>query len=184
MTRLARRRERAAIRMFASALRCGSMAVLLSLPVDLPARAQGLECPEVGRSAVPDLFADSRQAELVTSGNSVDVANEIYDLINRLQIEQPNISYTDLTNVLVAAYCPAVASKRGLSAAEKWQRMQQFDAILRQQLAANMMPAGSQIIANVPLPPAVYRALRSQAASVNQTPAQLMGAILTQAAGK
>ena len=72
----------------------------------------------------------------------------------------------------------------GLSAAEKWHRLQQFDALLQRELAANMMPAGSLIIANVPLPPAVYRQLRSQAAVANQTPAQLMAAILAQAAGK
>jgi len=43
---------------------------------------------------------------------------------------------------------------------------------------------GSLIIANVPLPPDVYRELRSQAAGIDQTPAQLMTAILSRAAGK
>jgi hypothetical protein len=71
-----------------------------------------------------------------------------------------------------------------LTASEKWRRMRQFETILQQQLAANMMPPGSLIIANVPLAPAVYRALRSQAASAGQTPAQLMAAILSRAAGK
>jgi hypothetical protein len=70
-----------------------------------------------------------------------------------------------------------------LTASEKWRRMRQFDTILQQQLAANMMPPGSVVIANVPLPPAVYRELRSQAASAGQTPAQLMAAILSRAAG-
>jgi hypothetical protein len=46
------------------------------------------------------------------------------------------------------------------------------------------MPQGSVIIAEVPLPPPVYRELRSQAASIGQTPAQLMAAILSRAAGK
>ena len=41
----------------------------------------------------------------MASGNSVDVANEINDLINKLQIEKPNISYAELTDVLIAAYC-------------------------------------------------------------------------------
>ena len=156
------------------------------LLVGLPARghAETLECPEVGPGMLPALLADSGQARLVTSGNAVDVANEVYDLINRLQTAKPDISYTELTNVLIAAYCPAVANARGLSAAEKWQRMRQFDAIVRRQLAADTMPPESQIIANVPLPPAVYRELRSQAAAINQTPAQLMAAILTQAAGR
>jgi hypothetical protein len=85
---------------------------------------------------------------------------------------------------MVAAYCPVVANLVNLTVVEKWRRMRQFDTILRQQLAANMMPPGSLVIANVPLPPDVYRELRSQAASIGQTPAQLMTAILSRAAGK
>ena len=152
----------------------------------LPSRgdAAGLQCPEPGPGAVPNLLADAKRARLVTTGNSTDLANEIYDLINRLQIERPNISYTDLTNVLIAAYCPVVANAPQLTEAEKWQRMRQFDAVLRQQLAADTMPAGSVIIANIPLPPAVYRELRSQAADINQSPAQFMAAILAKAAGR
>jgi hypothetical protein len=46
------------------------------------------------------------------------------------------------------------------------------------------MPPGTLIIANVPLPAAVYRELRSQAAVSHQTLAQLMAAILTRAAGR
>jgi len=156
--------------------------VLMCLPAW--GHAAGLDCPEIGPPrAVPNLLTDV-QAKLVASGNSIDLTNEIYDLINRLQIEKPNLSYAELTNVLIAAYCPVVASMPGLSAAEKWHRMQQFDALLRQQLAANMTPAGTLIIANVPLPPAVYRELRSQAARINQTPSQFMAAILARAAGK
>jgi hypothetical protein len=148
------------------------------------ARAAGLECPEVGPGAVPNLFAHVKQPQFVASGNRVDLTNEVYDAINRLQVERPNISYTDLTNALIAAYCPLVANAPQLTAAEKWHRMRQFDAILQQQLAADTMPQGSLIIANVPLPPAVYRELRSQAAAVDQTPAQLMAAILARAAGR
>jgi hypothetical protein len=46
------------------------------------------------------------------------------------------------------------------------------------------MPAGTLIIANVPLPPDVYRELRRQAVTSDQTTAQLMAAILSRAAGK
>ena len=152
----------------------------------LPARgdAAGLQCPELAPGAMSNPLADPKRAQLVTTGNSTDLANEIYDLINRLQIERPNISYTELTNALIAAYCPVVANAPQLTEAEKWQRMRQFDAVLRQQLSADTMPAGSLIIANIPLPPAVYRELRSQAAHVNQSPAQFMAAILAKAAGK
>jgi hypothetical protein len=151
----------------------------------LPARGHtaGLDCPETGPGAVPNLLSDL-QVKLVTSGDSVDVANEINDLINKLQIEKPNISYAELTDALIAAYCPVVANLANLTVSERWRRMRQFDTILQQQLPANMMPPGSLVIANVPLAPAVYRELRSQAASVGQTPAQLMTAILSRAAGK
>ena len=142
----------------------------------------GLDCPEIGPGAVPNLLTDL-QVKLVTSGNSVDLANEINDLINKLQIEKPNISYAELTNVIIAAYCPVVASTTNLTTSEKWRRVRQFDMILQQQLAANTLAPGTLIIANVPLPPAVYRELRSQAAKVDQSPARLMAAILSRAAG-
>jgi len=156
--------------------------VLGSLPVR--GHAAGLDCPEIGPpGAVSNLLSDV-QVKLVATGNSVDLANEIYDLINKLQIEKPNISSADLTDILITAYCPVIANLANLTASEKWRRMRQFDTILQQQVAGNVMPAGSLIIANVPLPPAVYRELRSQAASSGQTPAQLMTAILSRAAGK
>src|SRR5262249_60115365 len=90
---------------------CNRVAWLLlagGLLVGLPARghAETLVCPEVGPGMVPDLLADPARARLVTNGHAVDVANEVYDLINRLQTAKPDISYTELTNVLIAAYCP------------------------------------------------------------------------------
>jgi hypothetical protein len=84
---------------------------------------------------------------------------------------------------MVAAYCPVVAGMANLSAAEKWRLMRQFDSVLQQQLAANTLAPGTLIIANVPLPPPVYRELQSQAAMAGKTPAQLMAAILSRAAG-
>jgi hypothetical protein len=124
------------------------------------------------------------QVKLVTSANSVDIANEINDLINKLRIEKPNISYGELTNAVIAAYCPLIANMKTLTSSEKWRRMLKFDAILQQQLTDNMLAPGTLIIANVPLPPAVYDKLRSQGAKSGQSPAKLMSAILSQAAEK
>jgi hypothetical protein len=146
--------------------------------------ADTLECPEIGSSSVPDLIGDATNGGLFTTDNRVDQANDINESINALQIANPNISWSDVQNVLIAAYCRVVARKPGLTAAEKWSRMRQFDSVLERQIAANMMPAGTLIIANVPLPPDVYRELKRQAVVSNQTPAQLMTAILTRAAGK
>jgi hypothetical protein len=146
--------------------------------------ADTLDCPQIGSGSVPDLIGDASGGGLFTTDNRVDLANEINEAINKLQIANPNISWSDAQNVLVAAYCRVVARKAGLTAAEKWDRMREFENIMERQIAADMMPAGSLIIANVPLPPDVFRELKSQAVSSNQTAAQLMTAILTRAAGK
>jgi hypothetical protein len=146
--------------------------------------ADTLECPEIGSGSVPNLIGDATGGGLFTIDNRVDLANEINESINRLQIASPNISWSDVQNVLIAAYCRVVARKPGLTATEKWDRMRQFDSVLERQIAANMMPAGTLIIANVPLPPDVYRELKRQAAVSSQTTSQLMTAILTGAAGK
>ena len=147
----------------------------------MQSQAAGIDCPELGLGSVPNLLNDL-QVKLIATGDSADLANEISDLVNKLQILKPNISYAELTNVIIAAFCPVVASTN-LTAAEKWDRMRQFDRILQRQLAADTLAPGTLIIANVPLPPAVYRELHSQAAKAGQKPAQFMAAILGRAAG-
>jgi hypothetical protein len=146
--------------------------------------ADTLDCPEIGPGSVPNLIGDTSGGGLFTTENRIDLANEINESINNLQTASPDISWANVQNVLIAAYCRVVAGKAGLTAAEKWDRMRQFESILERQIAANMMPTGSLIIANVPLPPEVYRELKRQAAVSSQTPSQLMTAILTRAAGK
>ena len=145
--------------------------------------AENLECPQIGSGSIPDLFS-AADGGLFTTENRVDLANEINEAINTLQIASPNISWSEVQNVLIAAYCHVVARKPGLAAAEKWTRMRQFDSALERQIAANMMPTGTLIIASVPLPPDVYRELKRQALVYKQTAAQLMTAILTRAAGR
>jgi len=146
--------------------------------------ADTLECPEIGAGSVPDLIGDASGGGFFTTDNRVDLANEVNESINRLQVASPNISWSDVQNVLIAAYCRAVARKPGLTSTERWDRMRQFDSVLARQVAANMMPSGSLIIANVPLPPDVYRELKRQAVVSSQTTSQLMTAILARAAGK
>ena len=168
-----------------SALRWKRIAFILVLGCMLggmsgPGYAADLDCPDA--ASVSSLLTDG-QAKLLASGTSIDIANEIDDLISKLQREKPSISYADLTDALIAAYCPLVADQTSLPAAEKWRRMRAFDTLLQQRLSG-MMPVGSLIIARVPLPPPVYSELRSQAASAGQTPSQLMTAILSRAAGK
>jgi hypothetical protein len=145
--------------------------------------AENLECPEIGPGRVPDLIGDATGSGLVATGNRVELVNEINYLINKLQLSDPNISSTDIQNVLIAAYC-RVVSRAPLAAAEKWSRMRQFDSVVEQQVAANTLAPGTVIIVSVPLPADVYQQLRSQSALSRQTTAQLMAAILARAAGR
>src|SRR5271167_140038 len=148
------------------------------------AYAAGLECPEIGQAGVPDLTSDPARAKLLLGGAGADLANEISDLINQVQLKEPSISNADLTNGLIAAYCPLVAQAPALTSAQRWSQMHRFVQVLQQQIAANDLPPGSMIIVDVPVPPTVYRQLGSQAEAAGQTPAQFMGSILAVAAGK
>src|SRR5215468_3938245 len=94
--------------------------------------AENLECPEIGPGRVPDLIGDATGSGLVTTGNRVELVNEINYLINKLQLSEPNISSTDVQNVLIAAYCRVMARAPGLTASEKWSRMRQFDGVVQQ----------------------------------------------------
>jgi hypothetical protein len=70
-------------------------------------------------------------------------------LINKLEINDPNISSTDIQNVLIASYCRVVA-RAPLTTAEKWSRMRQFDAVVGQQVAANTLAPGAGLASSVP----------------------------------
>jgi hypothetical protein len=157
---------------------------LLMVTLATSAKATGLECPEIGHTGVPDLTSDSSRAKLLLGGSGTDLGNEVSELIAQLQLKEPDISNADLTNGLIAAYCPLVAQAPGLTDVQRWSRMHRFVQVLQQRLAANDLPPGSMIIAEVPVPPAVYRRLRSQAEAGGQTPTQFMGSIRTAAAGK
>jgi hypothetical protein len=146
--------------------------------------AENLECPEIGAGRVPDLIGDTTGSGLVTTGNRVELVNEINYLINKLQLSDPNISSSDIQDVLIAAYCRVLTRALGFTASEKWSRMRQFDGVVEQQVAANTLAPGTVIIASVPLPADVYQELRSQAALSHQTAAELMVAILGRAAGR
>ena len=142
-----------------------------------PGHGAGLDCPDIN---VSGLFSDAQIGPLFYSTDPIDVANELDYLIDKLRGEKPGISYADLTDSLIAAYCPVV-TKLNIAMSEKWRRMWQFDTILQQQLAAKAPEPA--VVVRVPLSPAAYGELRRQAASVGQTPAQLMAAILSRAAG-
>jgi hypothetical protein len=156
--------------------------LLASMPVW--AHAQALECPTIDRTAVARLDAADSQIQRMTIGNDVDLAHEISGLIAVVKDQNAAASDGAIVDTLIAAYCRALAGNPNTSAAEKWRRIHEFDRVLMQQVAANAMPPDSSIIANVPLPPAVYQSLSNQAKASGQKTTDFLAAILTNAAGK
>ena len=83
--------------------RIGFVVALLSLLCCSAAQgyaAENLECPEIGPGRLPDLISDATGGGLFATENRIELANEINDATNRLQIS--NISWSDVQNVLQA----------------------------------------------------------------------------------
>lgn len=158
----------------------GAIAVLLAWTGAVC--AAGLECPQTGAGEVPALVSPVQAKVLIASGG-VDIANEISELIVRLRAKNPGISYGELTNELIAAYCPLVSAEPSPSAQEKLNRLQTFTALVRERLSSEIKPAVSAVLAQVLLTPEVYRALRDKADKAGQTPSEFMAAVLTGASG-
>jgi hypothetical protein len=140
-----------------------------------------LECPETGKGAVPALISPV-QAKILAAGG-YDLGNETNELITRLRAERPGMSFAEITNELMAAYCPIIAST-SLSPEAKLTRLNTFGALVRERLASEIMTPESSILAVVPLTPDVYRALRNKAEQAGKVPSEFMSAILTQAAAE
>lgn len=151
-----------------------------------PGQAQqngGIVCPQPGSEAPASLISSS-DAEMRLKDNGVDLANDVTSDIYRIRSRSPNISYDELTDTLIAAYCPVIANAKGLTDNQKWDRFRLFDKLVQQMVAANAMMGDTRIIANIPLPPAIFDRLAQAAREKGETPATYMGALLVQAAGK
>jgi hypothetical protein len=77
------------------------------------AHATGLECPEIGRTGVPDLTSDPTRAKLLLGGSDADLANEVSELINEVQLKERGVSNADLTNGLIAPIARWSHKRRG-----------------------------------------------------------------------
>jgi hypothetical protein len=93
-------------------------------------------------STVPEVTSEPARAKLLLGDAGPDLANEIGELINQVQLKEPAVSNADLTNGLIAAYCPLVAQAPGLASAQRWSQMHRFVQVLQKQIAANDLPPG------------------------------------------
>jgi hypothetical protein len=166
-----------------SAIRSGGVTLLGAFLIFglASAKTSALECPETGKGAVPALIAPAQEKLLAAGGE--DMANEVNELIARLKDSQPGISIEEITNELVAAYCPII-TRTSLSAEAKQNRVDTFGALVRKRLASETLAPGSSILATVPLSLKTYRALEEMAGKAGKNPDEYMSSILTKAAAE
>ncbi len=101
-----------------------------ALPPYADAQADALGCPRITPSGGADSVADPGNGLLgiYDGATPATMANRTAALIAAVRANNSSISNADLTNTLVAAYCPVVAHQDGLSLAAKQVALSSFIA--------------------------------------------------------
>ena len=96
--------------------------------IGLAQLGSAFECPEAQAQNVPGVIPESPQeiAELGALLRAGDLDNRLEVTARDLKRKYPKADKTELTNYMVAAYCPIVAADQDLSDAEKRERLDQF----------------------------------------------------------
>jgi hypothetical protein len=107
----------------------GLAAALLACPV-MTSPAGAFECPTAQPLSRPGVLKESRAriADLEALLASGDLANRVPGIIDDLRRRYPGIENAEISNYLVATYCPIVARLNGLGDAEKRARIQRFES--------------------------------------------------------
>jgi mono/diheme cytochrome c family protein len=92
--------------------------------------ADVMGCPRVSSSGAAGTVADPGNGLLgIFEGTTpATTPNRARELIAALRSANPDISRTDITNTLVAAYCPVIAHETGMSMSDKHQALENFVA--------------------------------------------------------
>ena len=100
------------------------------VPPSADAAADALGCPHISGTGGVDSVADPGNGLLgiYEGATSATMANRTATLIDAVRASNASISDADLTNTLLAAYCPVVAHEAGLSLAGKQLALRDFIA--------------------------------------------------------
>jgi mono/diheme cytochrome c family protein len=87
-------------------------------------------CPRVSSAGTPGTIADPGNGLLMifAGATPATMPNRTRELITALRSANSGISRTDITNTLVAAYCPVIAQETGLSLSAKHEALENFIA--------------------------------------------------------
>ena len=158
------------------------------LPVAGTEAARTFDCAAVGGPLIPEAMATNAQASLMAVANDADMDNRVRMLITQARGNQ--MTDAQIANMMIAAYCPAVANMAGLNYDQKRQRMLAFAGRLQDSLAANApatsmsAPVKEKIIVPVAIPPDVMQQVNAAAAAKRQTPADYMADVVEKNVGK
>lgn len=100
------------------------------VPASADAASDALGCPHITATGGVDSVADPGNGllNIYQGATAATLPNRTRGLIDAVRAGNSSISNADLTNTLVAAYCPVVAHTTGLSLAEKQQALRDFIA--------------------------------------------------------
>lgn len=100
------------------------------VPWSADEQSDELGCPRISQSGGTDSVADPGNGllDIYKDATPATLANRTRTLINAVRANNSSITDADLTNTLVAAYCPVVAHTNGLSLAAKRTALKDFMA--------------------------------------------------------
>ncbi len=135
--------------------------------------ARALNCPKVGPSMVAGTLATADEADLLATATDGDLMNRMTSVIQQLRTDNPAAGVTEITNTMVAAYCPAVANNPQLSRGEKVDHLAQFSRRVGQILAQTVpVPGGTGAQITTTVTGAQAEAIAQAAQGAGMTPAQ------------
>jgi hypothetical protein len=105
------------------------LAGALAAQIGLAEPGSAFECPEPEAQGARGVIPESPQeiGEFSALLGSSDLENRLEMIAHALKRKYPNADKTELTNFMIAAYCPVVAADQDLDDPEKAQRLDRFN---------------------------------------------------------
>ena len=136
---------------------------LLAFADPEPVAAAGFECDRRVAADEPAGVHDIRS--VLPIGDALDDPTQLNQAIDTLR--KQGVSRTLIVDNLIGAYCPVVAKNTALSDPQKVTRMQQFAGTITR--LVYRVENETEIIFNVPFPPAVSDQIQAKAGAAKTT---------------
>ena len=140
--------------------------------------ARAFGCPKVGDGSVPGVMASDAQVNVMAGATRGDAGNRLAILVHAVQSGNPAASPADIVNAVNAAYCPVIASERGLTVAQKHDALLRLAAVVGGMVQQGTPASGSSVVMGAPLDAASVARITQAADAAHETPAQYVARTL------